>query len=226
MGQKQNPCSTDKARIYLREFASEQITPKEQEDELLRMNISKDKLFRPWYRDYFSLWSEPWVFSQWTQESFITHRRHISRMWTCQEQHQNSGTLAQILKQILKFIGANTKKIAHGEPGSQGTWISSRLPESRSTKHAWKLSWTEWNYSSTACYWQHLVWMQRVFRINYQHEVCISHATFTATIIRPAEGQAMCMTNGISSVKVWPILSFGSPMGKILDTLEGSQNRP
>jgi hypothetical protein len=32
-------------QIYLRKFASEQITPKEQADELLRMNTSKDKLF-------------------------------------------------------------------------------------------------------------------------------------------------------------------------------------
>jgi hypothetical protein len=65
-----------------------------------------------------------------------------------------------------------------------------------------------------------------VFRINCEHEVCISHATFTAAMIIPAEGQAMFVTNGKSSVKVWPIPSFGSAMGKILDTSEGSQNWP
>ena len=54
MGQKQNPCATDKARIYLRELASEQITPEEQSDELSGMNTSKDKLFGPRYKDYFS----------------------------------------------------------------------------------------------------------------------------------------------------------------------------
>ena len=63
MGQKQNLCATDKARIYLREFASEQITPKEQSDELPRMNTSKDKLFRPQYKDYFSQRGEPSLFS-------------------------------------------------------------------------------------------------------------------------------------------------------------------
>jgi hypothetical protein len=36
-------CATDKARIYLREFASEQITPKEQPNKLPRMNTSKDR---------------------------------------------------------------------------------------------------------------------------------------------------------------------------------------
>jgi hypothetical protein len=47
MGQKQNMCATDKARIYLRKLASEQITPKEQSDDLPRMNTSKDKVFGP-----------------------------------------------------------------------------------------------------------------------------------------------------------------------------------
>jgi hypothetical protein len=44
----------DKTRIYLREFASEQITPKEQSDELPSRNTSKDKVVGPRYKDYFS----------------------------------------------------------------------------------------------------------------------------------------------------------------------------
>ena len=73
------------------------------------MNTSKDKSFRPWYKDYSSQWGEPWVFSQWTQESFVTHRRHILRRWMCQEQQQNFGTLIQIAKHILEFTGVYTK---------------------------------------------------------------------------------------------------------------------
>jgi hypothetical protein len=92
------------------------------------MNISKDKLFRLRYRDYFSQWSEPWVFSQWTQESFITHRRHISRMWRCREQQLNSGMMIRISKHILEFIDANTKFSGHCEQGLREIWISLRLP--------------------------------------------------------------------------------------------------
>jgi hypothetical protein len=47
MGQKQNLRTTNKARIYLRKLASEQIMPKEQPDELSGINTSKDKSFRP-----------------------------------------------------------------------------------------------------------------------------------------------------------------------------------
>ena len=43
MGQKQNPCAIDKARIYLRELASEPFIPEEQSDELPRINTSRDK---------------------------------------------------------------------------------------------------------------------------------------------------------------------------------------
>jgi hypothetical protein len=47
MGQKQNMCATDKARIYLRELAPEHITSKKQSDELSGMDISKSELFGP-----------------------------------------------------------------------------------------------------------------------------------------------------------------------------------
>ena len=40
----------------------------------------------------------------------------------------------------------------------------------------------------------------------------IINISCAALMIRPAEGQAMCVTNGISSVKVWPMSSFGSIM--------------
>ena len=43
MGQKQNMCATDKARIYLRELVSEPIIPEEQSDELPSINTSRDK---------------------------------------------------------------------------------------------------------------------------------------------------------------------------------------
>jgi hypothetical protein len=41
MDQKQNSCATDKARIYMGEFASEQVTPKELSDELSGINTSR-----------------------------------------------------------------------------------------------------------------------------------------------------------------------------------------
>jgi hypothetical protein len=53
MGQKQNLRATDKARIYPREFASEQITFEKESDELSVMDIRRDKLFHLRYKDYF-----------------------------------------------------------------------------------------------------------------------------------------------------------------------------
>ena len=43
MGQKQNLRAIDEARIYLSEFASELITPKENPDKLSGMDTSKSK---------------------------------------------------------------------------------------------------------------------------------------------------------------------------------------
>jgi hypothetical protein len=53
MSQKQNLRAIDKARIYPKEFASEQITFEKKSDELSAMDIRKDKLFHPRYTDYF-----------------------------------------------------------------------------------------------------------------------------------------------------------------------------
>lgn len=134
--------------------------------------------------------------------------------------------LAQILKHILKFIGANTKFSRHGEQASQGTGISSGC-ENQGAPNMLGSS-AEPNRIIHQLLVLGNTWLEckGYYKFIINVKACISYATFTSTIIRPAEGQAMCMTNGISSVKVWPISSCGSAMGKIPNTSKGRQNQP
>jgi hypothetical protein len=126
MGQKQNLCATDKARIYLREFASKQIVPKEQPDELSGMDTSKSKLFGPRYKDYFR---------QVNLESFLNRlKSHLSptktyfreenvskattKFWYVETNFQ---TYFEIPRCIYKFS-------RHDEQGVREIWMSSWLP--------------------------------------------------------------------------------------------------
>ena len=157
------------------------------------------------YKDYFSQWGEPWAFTQWTQESFITHRGNISRMWMSQKQQQNSTMLVQISKHILKFTSTNTKFSGHCEQGLQGIWISSRLSESRSTQHAWKLSWTRWNYPSIAYYRQHLVWtygLPNQLSTWGLHQSCNLYNNNNQTSGRTSDVWNI-FSQGIACIKLW-----------------------